>query len=135
MTKPPGVLLGHRSTIALNVVAAIGCAWLGWVFSSRNDARTEGWWAGWFLLFAAAMLFYWTGRHVGSRPHRNANDNYLRDAVTRPDATHFYLSTSCLHGDHEHCRSAVNVDGDPKRPGTCKHCGAVCRCQECRHGG
>lgn len=28
-----------------------------------------------------------------------------------------YLSTYCLHGDHEHCRR------------TCKTCGARCRCR------
>lgn len=41
---------------------------------------------------------------------------------------HIYLSTSCLHFVHEHCRSAVNIDGDPKEPGTCKHCPARCIC-------
>ena len=42
-----------------------------------------------------------------------------------------YLSTSCLHGIHEHCRSRVAIDGWPKRPGQCKHCEALCRCPVC----
>lgn len=41
---------------------------------------------------------------------------------------HDYLSTACLHEVHTHCRSAVNHDGQPKVPGTCKFCSAPCRC-------
>lgn len=50
-----------------------------------------------------------------------------------PPTIHDYISTSCLHGDHEHCRSAVNAAGGEKTPGTCKHCKAVCRCPDCDH--
>lgn len=46
---------------------------------------------------------------------------------------HVYLSTACLHGQHEHCRSAVAVDGGIKEPGTCKFCGAACVCPACDH--
>jgi GNAT superfamily N-acetyltransferase len=55
----------------------------------------------------------------------------------QPHATtvHAYLSTACLHGEHEHCRSTVNAAGGEKTPGTCKFCTAVCRCSECDHGG
>lgn len=49
-----------------------------------------------------------------------------------PDGTHIYMSTSCLHGDHEHCKAMVGVNGD-KRPGRCKFCDAVCRCPVCKH--
>lgn len=59
----------------------------------------------------------------------------LRAAATAVDGTHLYLSTACLHGDHWHCRSAVTADGDPKAPGTCKFCEAVCACDECDHAG
>lgn len=45
---------------------------------------------------------------------------------------HYYLSTSCFHDVHQHCRSAINIDGDPKTPGTCKWCPAVCICP-CHH--
>lgn len=52
-----------------------------------------------------------------------------------PPAVHEYMSTSCLHGEHEHCRSSVSATGGAKTPGTCKHCTAVCRCLVCDHGG
>lgn len=39
-----------------------------------------------------------------------------------------YLSTGCLHGQHEHCRCTVNVEGDPKVPGRCKFCTSECIC-------
>jgi hypothetical protein len=58
----------------------------------------------------------------------------LRAAMTGPSGEHLYLSTSCLHGDHEHCRSFVNVEGGAKTPGTCKFCAAVCICEQCDHG-
>lgn len=41
---------------------------------------------------------------------------------------HRYLSTGCLHRNHEHCRSTVAADGHTKTPGTCKFCTAVCVC-------
>lgn len=53
---------------------------------------------------------------------------------TPADGEHVYLSTACLHGQHEHCRSAVAADGGRKKPGTCKFCGAVCVCPVCDHG-
>lgn len=40
----------------------------------------------------------------------------------------WYYSTSCLHDQHEHCRSAVSIDGEGKNPGTCKWCPAKCIC-------
>lgn len=46
---------------------------------------------------------------------------------------HWYVSTACLHGKHEHCRSVRAVDGTVKDPGTCKFCPAVCLCRTCRH--
>lgn len=49
---------------------------------------------------------------------------------------HVYLSTSCVHGFHERCRSdaATDSEGEPFRkvPSRCKHCSAPCIC-EC-HG-
>lgn len=45
---------------------------------------------------------------------------------------HYYLSTSCFHGLHSHCRSAVNIDDEDKIPGTCKYCPAKCICV-CHH--
>ncbi len=45
----------------------------------------------------------------------------------QPDE-HVYLSTGCLHGRHDHCRSSVAIDGGPKEPGQCKFCSARCTC-------
>lgn len=44
---------------------------------------------------------------------------------------HPYLSTGCLHGDHDYCQNMTGLAG-AKRPGECKHCGAKCRCG-CHH--
>lgn len=46
---------------------------------------------------------------------------------------HRYLSTGCLHGDHDYCQTeARRYDGTTKIAATCKFCGAPCVC-EC-HG-
>ncbi len=46
-----------------------------------------------------------------------------------PEVEHHYLSTACLHGRHDYCRSEVKLDGTgPKRPGRCKFCPALCTC-------
>lgn len=52
----------------------------------------------------------------------------VRAAVHGPDGTHLYLSTGCLHGDHEHCRCDTATTGAPKVPGRCKFCAAPCLC-------
>jgi hypothetical protein len=43
-----------------------------------------------------------------------------------PDGRHLYLSTGCLHGDGEHCRSDRALSGDPKQANACKFCPAQC---------
>lgn len=45
---------------------------------------------------------------------------------------HQYLSTACLHGEHDYCNSTEGHAG-PKRPGRCKFCDALCTCQVCQH--
>jgi hypothetical protein len=40
---------------------------------------------------------------------------------------HWYLSTSCLHGDCEHCQGPTAYAGGVKEPATCKYCPARCR--------
>lgn len=40
---------------------------------------------------------------------------------------HEYLSTSCLHGQHDYCASMVGYQGE-KRPAQCKFCAARCVC-------
>ena len=42
-------------------------------------------------------------------------------------ATHVYLSTGCLHGEHAYCQSMTGQQGE-KRPGRCKFCDARCTC-------
>lgn len=54
----------------------------------------------------------------------------------RPDGTHFYVSTGCVHGDavmidgrtgHEYCQGMTGLNG-AKRGGQAKCCGAPCQC-------
>lgn len=45
---------------------------------------------------------------------------------------HRYLSTACLHGQHDHCLAMVGFAG-AKRPAQCKFCEARCVCPQC-HG-
>ena len=52
------------------------------------------------------------------------------DALPTRDAAaagHVYLSTGCLHGQHDYCAAMVGVQGE-KRPGRCKWCDARCIC-------
>lgn len=48
------------------------------------------------------------------------------ELMQQPDH-HVYLSTGCLHGDHDYCQSMTGLNGK-KRPGECKHCDAKCVC-------
>ncbi len=41
---------------------------------------------------------------------------------------HVYLSTACLHGEHDYCNSMVGAQG-VKRPAQCKFCEATCICE------
>lgn len=54
--------------------------------------------------------------------------NYTGVPKTRNDPHHVYLSTACLHENHEHCQCGTNLQGDQKTPGTCKWCAAPCIC-------
>lgn len=47
---------------------------------------------------------------------------------------HEYLSTACLHGEHDYCLSMTGAAGK-KRPGQCKFCEAICICPTCNHRG
>ncbi|MEV8477877.1 hypothetical protein [Streptomyces sp. NPDC051173] len=66
--------------------------------------------------------------------------NRLRDAlaVTLFRAAHWiagrhvYLSTGCLHGDHEYCNGNTGANGT-KVPASCKFCAAPCQCA-CHQG-
>lgn len=43
-----------------------------------------------------------------------------------PDGPHLYLSTGCLHGNGQHCRTDQALSGEPKQAATCKFCDARC---------
>jgi len=40
---------------------------------------------------------------------------------------HWYMSTSCLHGEHAYCQAKTGRVG-AKAPGKCKFCDARCGC-------
>jgi len=57
---------------------------------------------------------------------------YVRQAIAERDmvdagGAHHYLSTACLHGEHDYCKSPAGAAG-PKKPAGCKFCSAPCRC-------
>jgi len=54
-------------------------------------------------------------------------DAWQKAATTGPDDAHVYLSTGCLHGDHDYCKNMTGLNG-AKRPASCKKCGAKCIC-------
>ncbi|MFJ4828428.1 hypothetical protein ACIP79_00580 [Streptomyces sp. NPDC088747] len=41
---------------------------------------------------------------------------------------HEYLSTGCLHGEHDYCKATAGKAG-AKQPAQCKFCGAPCICE------
>lgn len=41
---------------------------------------------------------------------------------------HVYLSTACLHGEHDYCNAMIGYAGE-KRPARCKFCDATCICE------
>jgi len=56
-------------------------------------------------------------------------DDPLAVVVVDDDGVHRYLSTGCLHGDHEYCKvEARRYDGSIKTAATCKFCGSPCVC-------
>ncbi len=44
------------------------------------------------------------------------------------DGHNVYLSTACLHGNHDYCNQSTRVDGTAKQPGQCKFCPSKCVC-------
>lgn len=53
----------------------------------------------------------------------------VAESLSAVDAkgAHVYLSTGCLHGEHDYCASMVGVAGT-KRPAQCKFCESRCIC-------
>ena len=60
-------------------------------------------------------------RHVGSAKRQQ------RDIAAGGE--HVYLSTGCLHGDHEYCKADRATVGVAKEPACCKFCTAPCICE------
>jgi hypothetical protein len=54
-------------------------------------------------------------------------ERHVAEAHAGEQPAHVYLSTGCLHGDHDYCKNPTGLAG-AKRPGSCKHCGAKCQC-------
>lgn len=82
----------------------------------------------------AAQVALTSTRHLAALQLQSL-ENRLEEKPTTPEFTHgehYYLSTSCFHGVHEHCRSTLNMEGGKKEPGTCKWCPAECICP-CHH--
>jgi len=60
-------------------------------------------------------------------------DAWQKAATTGgPASVHVYLSTGCLHDEHDYCSNAAGIAG-PKKPAQCKFCAAPCQCP-CHHG-
>jgi hypothetical protein len=53
-------------------------------------------------------------------------------AIKRGRRPHKYLSTGCLHDEHEYCQGRTGLAGS-KTPAQCKFCEAPCRCH-CHKG-
>lgn len=70
------------------------------------------------------------GRRNGVLTEVYAEVEGLIDLVLRALYTDhvMYLSTACLHDEHEHCNSSVAIDGGPKQAGKCKFCESRCVC-------
>jgi len=61
------------------------------------------------------------------QPQYERWQNALQAAGQATAGAHVYLSTGCLHGDHDYCKSMTGLNG-AKRPGECKKCAAKCIC-------
>lgn len=63
-------------------------------------------------------------------PHRDRTGvewARIDEALAGGTVPHVYLSTGCLHGEHDYCQSMIGMQGE-KRPSRCKWCEAQCRC-------
>lgn len=75
---------------------------------------------------------YWVAGPAGT-----GGADYLSAGAVWPalgaTGRHSYLSTGCLHGEHEYCQSDTGAAGT-KIPAQCKFCKAPCGCA-CHHKG
>lgn len=96
---------------------------------------------GWIIAaaIAGAVIGIPIGWHTANRGHPGAPTlpaaGGWRDRIAaalvrlahRIVGRHSYLSTGCLHGDHEYCQDMTGLAG-AKRPGECKFCQGACIC-------
>ncbi|MGW3196277.1 hypothetical protein ACWDBD_17160 [Streptomyces sp. NPDC001118] len=79
----------------------------------------------------AEILADHNGDDWSRHPATEAVASALRLPPTPTAATqateHVYLSTGCLHGKHDYCRSHTGLSG-AKKAAVCKFCQAPCRC-------
>jgi hypothetical protein len=71
------------------------------------DAFQRGWWRGQFQLCPRCSV------------------ELAREVVE--ENGHRYLSTGCLHGDHDYCKAPTGAAGS-KTPASCKFCRSKCVC-------
>lgn len=64
--------------------------------------------------------------HAVANNLRHILGDYPAAAGDRTEG-HIYLSTGCLHDNHEYCQSMTGIQG-AKRGGRCKQCDAQCIC-------
>ena len=97
---------------------------------------------GWIIAAAIAgtVIGFPIGWHTANHTHPAASPTLpaaggWRDRIAaalvrlahRIAGGHVYLSTGCLHGDHDYCQNMTGLAGK-KRPATCKFCKAPCIC-------
>lgn len=63
------------------------------------------------------------GNHLTTREQWG---DHHPDEIVESTGAHVYLSTGCLHGDHDYCQRVVG--SWHKQPAQCKFCAAPCVC-------
>lgn len=114
---------------AAEQLAAISAPYTGLVIQPYRNDRGDNVWV--FRCWGSDTCDGWLSLdHHTEQSAQRARDRHVAEehAEPAPEATgHVYLSTGCLHGDHDYCKSMTGLNGS-KRPGECKHCGAKCTC-------
>lgn len=67
------------------------------------------------------------GQRAGHRAYQDRRFQVTFESAEEAADEHVYLSTGCLHGQHEYCKSMTGTQG-AKRGGACKFCDAKCTC-------
>jgi hypothetical protein len=68
------------------------------------------------------------GNPVRPKPESAALIAAVDALPPREGTEHRYLSTGCLHGEHDYCAGKTRQDGGEKVPAKCKFCDARCVC-------